>query len=389
MKSKRSRLLMIHQILNDHLNDGLILNFQKVLLMVTLLSLVRMKINFRWFGNRDNILISVILAGYLIASPFLSFAYDMAYYFQYFRWVYLYHVDPFFLWTFGAFYNAINIGALSLNVPFYLLGIDNVLVQQFSEKLPLIISAVLIGYSIRLILKSVKPARHFGGMPVLIFLLLPITIFDVEFMANDLIVALMFLSLSLVFLVRSKPRLSAIFLGASTATILYPIFFALPFIRLVKKNHGKKVSIDSLILFSLVVMIGQLGPLGINILSGVPLSDTILSPFISVRSFLIVPSSAPNIWSPFYVIYYLSGKVVSTHVQELSFIVLMMIPVVLFLLSRPERVSVEIYLKFLFLESLFFVIFAISASPQYLLAIAPCKKEYFESVQVKSPSSQN
>ncbi|MEM0136510.1 MAG: hypothetical protein QXU18_14990, partial [Thermoplasmatales archaeon] len=301
---------------------------------------------------------------------FLSFAYDEAYYFQFFRWVYLYGVQPYFLWTFGSFYNAMNIASLSFNIPFYFFGLDNVLVQQFTVKIPMIISAVLTGYGVKNVLGSLKPNKRFGNTPALLFLLLPITIFDVVMFGNPLIVSLMFLLISIVFLSRSKIGISALFLGASAATYLYPIFFVLPFIKVVDKNYGSSRALNALFLFIVSFFIGQFIPLVLSLLTGIPISLTILAPFFGYHSSVTVTANIPSMWSPYYIPYVILGVNTSATLKEIVFIITMSIPVIVFLL-RKDNATLDKYVEFLFLESLVFVIFAITADPQYLLAIAP------------------
>jgi len=317
------------------------------------------------------LLVIIVILAYFIISPFSSYAYDETFYFQYFRWVYLYSVQPYFLWVFGAFYSAINIGSLSLNLPFYIFGLDNIIVQQFTVKLPMIIAAIFTGYALTKILNLFNPDVNTNKGPFLLFMLLPITIFDVALLGNPLIIAIMFLVMSLYSLLKSKPRLATILLAASAATYLYPIFFILPLLKVIYKDHGKKEALSSFTLFILFLSMGQVLPLAISLLTGTPMSTTILAPFLNLQSSVTVTSSiGQSSWSPYFIIYSLLGLSAGTLVKEITFVFAMTVPMVIFLIKKDSS-NFSKFVDFIFIDSLMFVIFSITAEPQYLLAIAP------------------
>jgi len=316
------------------------------------------------------VLIIFVVLAYFLISPFTSFAYDEMFYFQYFRWVYLYSVQPYYLWVFGAFYNAINVGSLSLNLPFYVFGLDNVIVQQFTVKLPMVIAAVVTGYGLIKILDFLDPGIKTNGTPFLIFMLLPITIFDVALFGNPLIIAIAFLVMSIFSLLKSRPKLSSILLAASAATYLYPIFFILPMLKVIYRNHGKKETVFSFALFILFFSLGQGLPLAVSLFTGTPLSTTILAPFFNLPSSVTVTSTTQSIWSPYFMIYSLIGLSAGAITKEVVFVLAMSIPMLIFLIEKNSS-SFSKFIDFLFIESVMYVIFAITAEPQYLLAIAP------------------
>lgn len=315
--------------------------------------------------------IYIVVIGYFVMAPFLSYAYDDAFYFQYFRWTFLYNVQPFFLWVFGTFYNSINIGSLSLNIPFYFFGLDNVLVQQFTQKLPLIISSLFVGYGVTLIVKHLKPNKDLSLTPMLLFMTLPITIFDVEFMSNPLIISLMFLTLSIVFLTRRKPLISSVLMGAAVSTYLYPIFFIIPLIKIINKNFGKKISIIATFLLIITLSLGQLLPVIISVMTNTPISTTVLASLFGDISSVTITSSSISLYGPYLILYMLFGIKLSSVVVEFVFLVFMSVPMFVFLFQKRNMVTLDNFINFIFIDSLVFVIFAITALPQYLLAIAP------------------
>lgn len=312
----------------------------------------------------------LIIAGYFIVATFTSYAYDESFYYQYYRWVYLYSVQPYYLWVFGLFYNSINVGSLLINLPFYVIGFDNVVVQQFSVKLPMIIASVITGYSLIGIIKILRPNFKIGYSPLFIFLLLPITIFDVALFGNPLIISLMFLIISILFILKSKTRVSSILLGMSAATYLYPIFFILPYMKFINKNFGKKEMILSFILFMTTLAIGQVIPLLVSLLTRTPLSDTILAPLFQSYSSITVTSATPSMWGPYFIINGIFKFNVTTSIKDIIFILVMSIPMLIFIFKNI-KVDVEKYIEFLFIESLLYVIFSMTEAPQYLIAIAP------------------
>lgn len=320
--------------------------------------------------NRETAPLILIIFAYFIISPLLSYAYDEGYYFQFFRWMYLYNVQPYRIWVFGAFYNTINIGSLSLNVPFYTLGIDNVLVQQFTEKLPLVISAIFVGFGIDIIINSSKNIEKSWTSPILFFLMLPVCIFYVDFIGNALIVALFFLIFSFVFLSKAKPRVASLFLGASAATYLYPIFFILPFSKFAKIEYGKKTMQQSVIIFFITIAVGQILPLIISILTRTPYSDTILSAILSKYSSVTVTSSVQSPYGIYYILSLFHFEA-SAALKEIIFLLAMLVPAVMFFSYKFEKINYGNLIEFSYLESLVFILFSITALPQYLLAIAP------------------
>ena len=318
----------------------------------------------------QKILLVLIILIYLVISGLTSYAYDDAFYFQYFKWVYLYSVQPYYLWIFGAFYNAINIASLFINLPFYILGLDNVIVQQFTIKLPFVVASIIVGFVLVRILKLLRPGLKIGNLPLLLFLLLPITIFDVALFGNPLIISIMFLMVSVFLFVVSRPRVSSIFLALSASTYFYPMFFILPLTLLVYKRYGKVEAFFSFFLFLLVLAIGQLLPLLVSIATGTPLHLTILAPFIGSFSSLTVTSIFPSMWGPYFIVYTLFHFSISNLVEEWAFLFFMIIPMFIFLYKK-ESANLEGYISFIFLESGMFIIFSPTETPQYLLAIAP------------------
>ena len=322
-----------------------------------------------FFHSKKAILAFILIAYFLIAS-LTSFAYDESFYYQYFNWNYLYSVQPYYLWVFGLFYNIINIGSLTINLPFYLLGFENVIIQQFLVKLPLILATLVTAIALEKILTGLKPAKIFEHRPLYLFLVLPIVIFDVALFGNPLIIAVMFLVLSVYFLTISNTKLSAVFLGVSAATYLYPIFFFLPFLKVVSHKSGKKRYLPEFIIFSAVFAIGQLIPVFISILTSSPITSTVIAPFLGIKSSITITSGQPSIYGPFYFISYLFKYNSPAIIMEIVYLVAMLVPMLIFLF-KIKKPSIENFVDFLFIDSLMFVIFSITETPQYLLAVAP------------------
>jgi len=323
-----------------------------------------------------------VIICYFAIAPFTSFAYDEAFYFQYFRWLYLYSVQPYYLWVFGAFYNAINVGSLGFNLPFYLLGLDNVIIQQFSTKLPFIMAAIITSLAINRTVSSLRTGDKIKLNPAVMFLLLPITIFDVAIFGNPLIIAIMFLSLSLLSLVKNRMYFASMFLGIAAATYLYPVFFILPLLKLVKYKKNRNSMLFAFLIFLLTLGIGQFLPVLISLLTSTPISSTVLAPLLDLNSSITVTSSLPSAWGPYYIIYATLHIEMSTHIIEYIYFLTMLLPVSVFLITRKEP-TIERFINFLFLDSLMFVIFSITATPQYLLAIAPFAVYFY---YLKNPS---
>lgn len=314
----------------------------------------------------------LIIIGYFVISPFIAFSYDDSFYFQYFRWVYLYGVQPYFIWVFGAYYNTIMVGAYLLNVPFYFAGFDNVLVQEFTFKLPLILSSGVAAYGISEIISKLRPSKRFSLTPGIIFLIFPLMVFYIPTFGNPLIVALMFLVLSVVFLLRSKPGFSSLFMAAAAATYLYPVFFILPLLKVIDRRFGRKETERSLLIILLGLFIGQGIPLIAYYATGIPFSvGSILAPFYSVSSSITFTSNQFAQWGP----YFIPQAVFNYNTPPLAvyaiFALSMLIPMILFLVKKIGDDYFIPFIEFLFVDSLMFSIFAFVADPQYLQVIIP------------------
>ena len=284
----------------------------------------------------------------------------------------MYGVTPYFNWVFGAFYNAILTGSFLVNIPFYFAGLDNVLVQEFSIKLPLIISAGITAYGLSKIISSLIPGRRFSLTPGIIFLVFPLIIFFVPVFGNPLIITLMLLTLSLVFFLKSKPGLSSIFVAAAAATYLYPIFFILPFLKIINKKFGAKEAKKSILLIIFTLFIGQGVPLIVYYIMHIPFTaGSILAPLYIVSSSITFTSTHLATWSPYLLIYSIFGYRTSNFMIEVIFILSMSIPMMLFSIKKLKDNYFTVFIEFLFIDSLLFAIFAITADPQYLQAAIP------------------
>lgn len=325
-----------------------------------------MKSSFSW----QKIALTATIVCYFTISPFLGFGYDEAFFVQYFRWVFLYGVQPYYLWVFGSFYNAFLLGGLFLNVPFYLVGSDTVLLQEFTLKLPLIISTVITGVISAQIIKFEHPNLKNQVIPMTLFLLIPANIFYVAFFGNPLIVCIMFLILSLLFLQKNKPLLSSIFIGVSSSVYLFPVFFILPLIKTIKGRYSNRTTLISSALSLGFLAIGQGIPLIIYYVTKTPFSiGSVLSPFYGQYSSTTITTSLPSQWSPYITSNALFDLNPSGFAKVMVFVIAMTIPMFLFLFYRTSENSFKAYFNFLYIGCTIFVIFAITAEPQYLLSL--------------------
>ena len=263
------------------------------------------------------------------------------------------------------------------------MGMDNVVVQEFSIKLPFIIAQLLSGVGIYLILKDeglgIKRAKKIG----LIFVLTPIVIYDSIFHGNPLILALFFIIFSVVFIYKEKYTISSIFLGIAATTYLFPIFFIIPYLYIVKKRESVRRMILFLIVFLFVLILGEGIPLISYVISGIPLNQgSILGGIIGVTS-----SGLPNgvqkvisTWGPYFIIQEVSGYIITQRMAVFVFVAVMLVFAASFLFKFKSP-SIKDLISYLLSASLLFVIFGLNSAPQYLTAIAPFAILMFAIVQ--------
>ena len=317
--------------------------------------------------------ILLILVCIVVIAFSTGFPYDEASFLtQYFDF-YMYGTHIFYYWSFGLYYYVLTMSGLFLNIPFAYFGIDNVLIQEFSIKLPFLFSMVFSASAIYFILVKEKIGTVSAKMLAVLFLLTPIVLYDAAFHGNGLIISLFFELFSIVFLYKNKYYFSAIFLGMAAASYLFPIFFIIPIVYFVKLKTRISKALIYLAIFSAIFLVGQGLPILFYLIYGIPLSQgSILGGIIGITSNGL-PTSAIKVistWGPYFILQELSGYVISLRIAEFIFAFIMILPGIIFIMTYKDP-SIQDLIEILFIESLLFIIFGLNSDPQYLTAIAP------------------
>ena len=319
---------------------------------------------------KDNLFYIGILVCFVFISISTGFPYDEASFFSQFYNFYIYGGHPFYYWPFGVYYYILMMASYLVNLPFALFGLDNVMVQEFSIKLPFMICMFLTAVGIYLILRCENINKKISKSISWLFILTPIVLFDVIFHGNGMIISIFFETFSILFLYRNRYHASAIFLGIASATYLFPAFFLLPILRLVNFRKKLKGSITYFGIFTTIIIIGQGLPLLVYYLYGIPLSQgSVLGGIIGITPSGVLTNTIST-WGPYFIIEEITGYIVSMKIAVLIFIAVMTIPSIIFIIFKKNPQTLDV-LEIIFIESLLFVIFGMNSAPQYLIAIAP------------------
>jgi hypothetical protein len=306
-----------------------------------------------------------------ILSISTGFLFDEASFMGQYYMYYMFGAHIFYFWPFGLYYYIMTMSAFLINIPFAFFGLDSAIVQEFTVKLPFIISMYLTAMGIYLILLYEKVDKGIAKKVLWITLLTPIILYDAAFHGNGLIVAVFFEIFSVVFLYKKRYNASSVFLGFASASYLFPIFLIIPMVYFIKRTMNLRKSIQYFGLFSLVFLIGQGVPLLIYLFYGIPFNyGSVLGGIAGVTSTGLPASNAISPWGPYFLIHEFSGYLITMRMAEIIFAIAMFVPGLVFAKFKKDP-SIKDLIGVFLIESLFLVIFGINSAPQYLVAIAP------------------
>lgn len=325
-------------------------------------------------GYKRNIFYSILfILSVTIISFSTGFLYDEDSFFTNFYGFYLMGRIIFYYWPFGTYYYGAMMSGFLINIPFALVRMDNAIVQEFSIKLPFLISMGLTAAGVYIILKEEGFDRPVANKIYWIFLLTPIVLYDAAFHGNGLIIALFFEVFSIVFLYKNRYYISAIFLAMASSSYLFPLFFIIPVLYYIFRMGGTQRIYRYLAVFSSAFLIGQGLPIMVYLLYGIPFSQGSILGGIAGISIGGAATSAARIipnWGVYYLVHQFFGYAISFHTTEIIFVLSMIIPSIVFIIIKRKPVIVDL-IEIFFIESLTFVIFGLNSVPQYLTAIAP------------------
>ncbi|MEM3192910.1 MAG: hypothetical protein QW292_12670 [Candidatus Parvarchaeota archaeon] len=312
---------------------------------------------------RDYLPYALLLIAYFFVGAIAAHPFDDAIYAQNAQFFYLFRFPPILSLPMGIYYDFINVGGYFFTILLSLFHIQNVVTIQLGVKIPFIIFAFLTAF----VLFEIGRELNFNSRAAsLILLTSPIYFFTALVYGSAITVSVFFLVASLLFVIRRKITLSAIFYGMAIGSYLYPVF-AIPFlVRYFWIKEGRNSAGKFLVVSTIFAAIGQLVTYLIYALEGIqgkaPISPTtFFAPLTYVQPYspldflnvvklgAFVPGETINI------LYYTSAIVASF---------------VYFLIPK-ERVNFGSLLIFLFVQGILFSSLAPGNLPSYMAAEIP------------------
>ena len=305
----------------------------------------------------------LLLAAYLFVGALASHPFDDAIYAQNAQLFYFFRIPPIFSLPMGLYYDLIDVGGYFITILFGLLKIQNVITIQIGVKIPFIIFAFLTAF----ILYKIGKDMHFDGKYAsLILLTSPIYFFTALIYGSAIIVSVFFLIASLLFIIRRRTALSAIFYGMSMGSYLYPVI-AIPFLlRYFWVREGKRSTGIFFLLSSVFASIGQLVTFLLYFSKGIqtqaPISpSTFFGPMISVQ-----PYSPLDILNIFNI-----GRVGPGETINILYYGSAIIASLIYFTLPKDKVNLSSLVIFLFIQGILFSSLAPGNLPSYMAAEIP------------------
>ena len=306
---------------------------------------------------------ALLLAAYLFVGALASHPFDDAAYAQNAQFFYFFRIPPVLSLPMGLYYGVINVGGYFLTILFGLMKLQNVIAIQIGVKIPFIIFSFLTAF----VLYKIGREMDFNGKYAsLVLLTSPIYFFTALIYGSALIVSVFFLIASLLFIIRKKTALSAVFYGMSMGLYLYPII-AIPFllrffwVREGKRNAGIFILVSS-IFFAIGQMVTFLLYFSKGIQSQAPISPTtFFAPMISVQPYS--PLDILNIFN--------LGKIVPGETINILYYGSAIIASLVYFTLPKDKVNILSLVMFLFIQGILFSSLAPGNLPSYMAAEIP------------------
>ena len=306
---------------------------------------------------------ALLLAAYIFVGSIASHPFDDAIYAQNAQFFYLFKIPPVFSLPMGLYYDLINVGGYFLTILLSLLKIQNVITIQIGVKIPFIIFAFLTAF----VLYKIGREMHFDGRYAsLILLTSPIYFFTALIYGSAIIVSVFFTIASLLFIIRKKTAVSAIFYGMSMGSYLYPII-AIPFIlRYFWVREGRRSAGVFLVISTVFAAIGQLVTFLLYFSRGIqaqaPISPTtFFGPMISIQPYS--PLDFLNIFN--------LGRIVPGETIKLLYYGSAIVASLIYFALPRDKVNLSSLIIFLFIQGILFSSLAPGNLPSYMAAEIP------------------
>ncbi len=306
---------------------------------------------------------ALLFAAYAVVGALASHPFDDAIYAQNAQFFYFLRIPPFFSLAMGSYYDLANIGGYFFTIVLYLLHVQNVIMIQFGVKIPLIIFSFLTAF---VVYKIGREMNFDGKLASLILLTSPIYFFTALVYGSAIILSVFFLVASLLFMLRGKTVISAIFYGMSAGSYLYPLFAIPLLIRYFWVKEGKRNAGMFLLVTSIFAIIGQFT------ISALYLSKGIYSQSPSTPNGYLAPYSYITFYSPFDFLNILGlAKLLPGDSLDIIYYASALAASIFYFFLPRDKINFDSLLVFIFVQGILFSSLAPFNLPSYMAAEIP------------------
>lgn len=306
-----------------------------------------------------------------IFSVFFGYSFDESVFSGYAANFYYYGANPFYYWGMGLYYLGIDIAGYFFSILINIVGVHNVLIEEFGVKLPIDISAFLGGLVLYRLLRQLKLDSNVAETFAFVYLLGPMIFFYSFFQGNPLDFTLLLLLLFLYSLVNGKYKSASFFLAVASASYLYPLFLFPVFVYFVLRKTSKENFYLTLLIYLTFTIIGIGAEYIAYYIQGIPTNaGTAISSVGGVAS-LSSSMFTPPLWNIYYFL-----NLMQVHfyyyVFQIFFIFAMLGPAIyLIWIRRQSELSLQDLVAVMAYQGIGFAMFSPISDPQYLLAAFP------------------
>lgn len=305
----------------------------------------------------------------MIFSIFFGFSYDESAFSSVPTNFYYYGFNPFYYWKFGIFYLGIILGGYFPSIVLNVFGINNVLVEEFGIKLPIVAAVFISGILVYKILKNLTDNEYLPKIGSLLFVFSPLVFFYSVFHGNPLIISLMFLLGSLYYLEQKKLTRSYFLLAISGSIYLFPFFIFPYFLLYTYKKYSLKNLVISNTVFFITSIIGVFSTYIVYALYGINGSAGTItgSGYVSIATYAFKPAT----WSLYEIYFIFQHNFQPYDFFQIIFLAFLLAPLVFILLARKHTFTFKDLIFCNLLVAFGFAFLSPTAVPQYLEALVP------------------
>jgi hypothetical protein len=319
--------------------------------------------------NRFYLLYLLVFVLCIIFSIFFGYSYDESSFASVPVYFYYYGINPFYYWKFGLFYLAIILGGYFPAIVLNILGINNVLVEEFGIKLPIVLAVFISGIFVYKILKNLTANNYLPKIGSLLFVFNPLVFFYSVFHGNPMIISLMFLLASLYYLGQKKLKASYFMLAVSGTIYLFPFFFLPYYLLYTYKKYPFKKLVVATTVFVIISLIGVLSTYIVYAILGINNSAGTItgSGYVSIATYAFKPSTW-SLYELFFVFYHNS---LPYDIFQIIFVVFLLSPLIFLLATRRPLNKLRDMIFCNLIVAFSFALLSPTSDPQYLEALVP------------------